>query len=175
VSTICPHTHEDGHANCQLLYQWCFSPFDAKHAANAASVYFFDIVQSWLIDLLLDDCPLIHRRRNRVNCVGRGPYRFLTAWAAFVFGPHGIFNLLHVRPKLLWWLQSNLTDVTLCQFKCLISVLCDFQACFRTVRERGHSPLPRNPLQWRLGRGCPSPTPTPSRRLELESHRSIYI
>jgi len=33
----------------------------------------------------------VHRRRNRV---GRGPHRFLTVWAAHVFGPHGIFQLV---------------------------------------------------------------------------------
>jgi len=43
--------------------------------------------------------PLSHRCRNRVGC---DPHRFLTAWAAHVFGPHGIFNLLHLRPELLW-------------------------------------------------------------------------
>ena len=32
-----------------------------------------------------------HRRWNRV---GRGPHRFLTVWAAHVFGPHGIFQLV---------------------------------------------------------------------------------
>ena len=38
-----------------------------------------------------------HRRRNRVGRVGRvgrGPHRFLAVWAAHVFGPHGILQLV---------------------------------------------------------------------------------
>ena len=38
-------------------------------------------------------------RRNRAGCVG--PHRFLTVRAAHVFGPHGIFNLLNVRPVVV--------------------------------------------------------------------------
>ena len=28
-----------------------------------------------------------------MGCVGRGPHRFLTVWAAHIFGPHGIFDV----------------------------------------------------------------------------------
>jgi len=52
-----------------------------------------------------------HRRRNRV-----GPHRYLTAWAAHVFGPHGIFNLLHMRPELLSLKQSHAAKCPVCEY-----------------------------------------------------------
>ena len=51
--------------------------------------------------------------------------------------------------------------------------VCDFQACFRTVRGRGHSPLSETQSSGDWGGDAPPYTLPPSRRLELESNRSL--
>jgi len=43
---------------------------------------------------------------------------------------------------------------------CLIAEVCDYQACFRTVRGRRHSPLPETQSSEDWGGDAASPRPT---------------
>jgi len=57
-------------------------------------------------------------------------------------------------------------------FVSVFAEVCDFQAYFRMVRERGCSPFPETQSsEYWGGDAAPHALP-PSRRLELESHRS---
>ena len=63
-----------------------------------------------------------HMHRNRVGCGGRLPHRFLTAWTAHVFGSHGIFNLLNLRPELLSLNQFHAAKCPVCEYGSVICV-----------------------------------------------------
>ena len=57
-----------------------------------------------------------------MGCVGPGPHRFVTAWAAHVFGPHRIFNSLNLRPELLSLIQCHAAKCLVCEYVAVICV-----------------------------------------------------
>ena len=62
-----------------------------------------------------DYCRLIGVRTRTLRPLfrRRGPHRFLTVWDDHVLGPQQIFNLLHLKPKLLSLSQCHVPTLYL--------------------------------------------------------------